>query len=305
MIKIVQTNEHERIDKYLVNELEINRNQIIKLIEENKILVNGQEIKKNYKVKLDDKIEVPDDFQMEEDMDIVPENIEIDIVFENDDYVIVNKESGMVVHPAPGHYTGTLVNAILYHFHKLSSLDKTRPGIVHRIDKDTSGLLVVAKNNKTHNFLSDELKKRTLKRKYYALVNGIIKENAGRIEAPIGRDLKDRKKMAVTHINSKDATTHFKVITRFYTSNLTLIECELETGRTHQIRAHMKYIEKPIYNDPIYSTAKDDFGQYLHAIELQVPEINSKEVKTFKCELPHEFKTKLKKLEENEEIKGV
>ncbi len=249
-----------RIDKYLIELLELSRSKIQKMIENGNVLVNNKNIKNSYIVRVDDEIKVTD---YVDNTDIVPENIDLDIIYEDDYLLVVNKPSGMVVHPAPGHYSGTLVNALMYHTN-LSNND-IRPGIVHRIDKDTSGLLLVAKNDEIHEYLSNEISKRKVSRKYIALVSGVINNNSGTIDAPIGRDLIDRKKMAVTDINSKDAITHFKVLERY--KNATLIECTLETGRTHQIRVHMSYIGYPIVNDPIYGKKKviNDYGQMLHA----------------------------------------
>ena len=249
-----------RIDKYLIEVLEISRSKIQKMIENGNILVNNKSVKNSYIVRVDDEIKVTD---YVDNIDIVPENIDLDIVYEDDYLLVVNKPSGMVVHQAPGHYSGTLVNALMYHTN-LSNND-IRPGIVHRIDKDTSGLLLVAKNDEIHEYLSNEISKRKVSRKYVALVQGVINNDTGTIDAPIGRDLIDRKKMAVTDINSKDAITHFRVLERY--KNATLIECTLETGRTHQIRVHMSYIGYPIVNDPVYGKKKviNDYGQMLHA----------------------------------------
>lgn len=249
-----------RIDKYLIDLLGLSRSKIQKMIENNNITVNDKYVKNSYIVRVDDEIKVN---ELIEDIDIKPENIPLDIVYEDDYLLVVNKKSGMVVHPALGHYTNTLVNALMYHTN-LSNND-VRPGIVHRIDKDTSGLLVVAKNDSVHEYLSNELSKRKVNRKYIALVYGVIKNDTGTIDAPIGRSLTDRKKMAVTDVNSKDAITHFKVLERF--NDATLIECTLETGRTHQIRVHMSYIGYPIVNDAVYGRRKviNDYGQMLHA----------------------------------------
>ncbi len=249
-----------RIDKYLIDLLGLSRSKIQKLIETNNILVNDKTVKNSYIVRVDDVIKVN---EVVENTDILPENIPLDIIYEDDYLLVVNKESGMVVHPALGHYSHTLVNALMYHTNL--SNNSIRPGIVHRIDKDTSGLLLVAKNDDVHLYLQDELSKRKVNRKYIALVSGVIKNDTGTIDAPIGRDSYDRKKMSVTDVNSKEAITHFKVLERL--NNATLIECTLETGRTHQIRVHMNYIGYPIINDPVYGKRKkiNDFGQMLHA----------------------------------------
>ena len=238
-IKLVVTDIEEkvRLDKYLSDNTEFTRNKIQKLMDSDNILVNGKKAKNSYKVSEGDEITIIDE---EEEINIKAENIPIDIVYEDDDVLVVNKPSGMVVHPAPGNYSGTLVNALMYKVKNLSTVNgEFRPGIVHRIDKDTSGLLIVAKNDKAHAFLAEELKDKRIKRKYIALVDGIINHDTGTIDAPIGRDSNDRKKMAVTNINSKSAITHFTVIDRL--KNATLLECILDTGRTHQIRVHMKY----------------------------------------------------------------
>ena len=286
-IKVEDTN-NERIDSYLsgIEELELTRAKIQSLIKSNNILVNDKPIKNSYKVVLGDEIDIN---YVAEEMNVKAENIPLDIVYEDEDIIVINKPSGMVVHPSVGNTTGTLVNALMY-YSKLSTINGDfRPGIVHRIDKDTSGLLVVAKNDKAHLFLSDELKDHKIKRKYIALVHGQIKFDKGTVDAPIGRDKNDRKKMAITTENAKEAITHFKVIDRY--KNTTLIECELETGRTHQIRVHMKYINHPIVNDPVYSRDNniDSFGQMLHAKELSFIHPKTKKEMTFSCEVPEEF----------------
>lgn len=273
-----------RIDKYLIDLLNISRSKIQKLIDSNNIKVNGKDIKNSYIVRVDDEIIVND---IIENNEILPEKMDLDIIYEDEYLLVVNKPSGMVVHPSLGHYTNTLVNGLMY-YTSLSN-DKIRPGIVHRIDKDTSGLLLVAKNDDVHLYLSEEIKKRKVNRKYIALVHGVIKNDSGTIDAPIGRDLFDRKKMAVTDINSKDAITHFKVIDRYKDS--TLIECVLETGRTHQIRVHMNYIGYPIVNDPLYGRKKNinDFGQMLHAKSIGFVHPIKEKYMEFECDCPKEF----------------
>ena len=233
--------EKIRIDKYLSSKLDLSRSKIQKLIDEKKVLVNNKVISSNYKVKENDSIEVNDDLDYE--INIVPEDIDLDIVYEDEYLLIINKKSGMVTHPAPGNYTGTLVNALLYKFDIEG--EGIRPGIVHRLDKDTSGLMVVAKTEKVHELLSEMIKEKKVERHYLALVEGVINHETGTIDAPIGRDINNRQKMAVTDKNSKEAITSFKVLERFKDS--TYIECELETGRTHQIRVHMKYINQTFY----------------------------------------------------------
>ena len=273
-----------RIDKYLIDLLNVSRSKIQKMIESENILVNDKVVKNSYVVRVDDVIKVSD---FKENIDILPENIPLDIIYEDEYLLVVNKKSGMVVHPALGHYSGTLVNALMYHTN-LSNND-IRPGIVHRIDKDTSGLLLVAKNDDVHLYLSDELQKRKVNRKYVALVHGVINNDTGTIDAPIGRDMFDRKKMSVTDVNSKDAITHFRVLERF--KDVTLIECTLETGRTHQIRVHMSYIGYPIVNDPVYGRRKkiNDFGQMLHAKTIGFIHPVKNEYMEFSCDVPKEF----------------
>ena len=289
----VENSTNERIDSYLSNitEVDLTRAKIQSLIKTGNILVNGKSVKNSYKVNDGDEIDIT---YVEEDLDVKGEDIPLNIVYEDEDVLVINKESGMVVHPSLGNTSGTLVNALI-NYSKLSTINGDfRPGIVHRIDKDTSGLLVVAKNDKAHLFLSDELKEHKIKRKYVALVHGVIKFDKGTVDAPIGRDKNDRKKMAVTSDNSKEAITHFRVIDRY--KNTTLIECELETGRTHQIRVHMKYIEHPIVNDPVYSRDKniDGFGQMLHAKEISFIHPKTKKEMTFTCDVPEEFNKILK-----------
>ena len=292
MIK-VEEETTSRLDTYLAEKLELSRSKIQKLIKEDLVTVNGKNVNGSYQVKLNDEIEVNDDLDYE--MKVEPENIPLDIVYEDDDLLVINKASGMVVHPAAGHYTGTLVNALLYHFN-IESKDKIRPGIVHRLDKDTSGLMLVAKNEWTHERLSDMIAKKDVKRHYLAIVNGLIKHDTGTIDAPIGRDVNNRQQMAVTDVNAKDAITHFRVLKQ-YKEN-TLLECILETGRTHQIRVHLAYIGYPVNNDPTYCKKKaSDFGQMLHSkfIEFNHPRTN--EILSFEVEPPKEFKDKLEELE--------
>ena len=253
------------------------------------ILVNNKKVKASYNLKLDDNIYINDDYT--EEVEIKPENIPLDIVYEDDYLLVVNKKSGMVVHPAVGNYSGTLVNALMYHINKLSSVNGSiRPGIVHRIDADTSGLLLVAKNDKAHNILAEAIAKKEVVREYIALVEGIIMEDTATIDAPIGRDKKDRKKMTVTSENSKDAVTHIRVLERYKDS--TLIRCKLETGRTHQIRVHLSYIGHPVVNDPVYGHKKlidKDFGQMLHAEKLGFVHPTTKEYMEFTAEPPKRF----------------
>ena len=296
-IEVENLEKNERIDKYLSSKLDDNfsRAKIQKLIDEELILVNDKVIKSSYKVSNGDVILITD---KEEDMSVKPEKMDIDIVYEDDDVMVINKKSGVVVHPAPGNYSGTLVNGLRYLSKDLSHVNgEFRPGIVHRIDKDTSGLLIVAKNDKAHRILAEELKEKKIKRKYIALVSGVINHDIGEIDAPIGRDPSDRKKMCVTSTNSKDAITHFRVLERY--KNASLIECELETGRTHQIRVHMKYINHPVINDPVYGKNNHgEFGQLLHAKEITFTHPTTKEVMTFSCEVPEEFNKILEEYKE-------
>ena len=287
-----------RIDKYLIDLLGISRSKIQKMIENNNILVNDKIIKNSYIVRVDDEIKVNDYI---EDIDILPENIPLDIVYEDEDVIVVNKPNGMVVHPAIGNNNGTLVNALLYHSNALSDINgEFRPGIVHRIDAYTTGLLIVAKNNKAHEILSEELAKKETNRKYIALVWGVIKEDTATIDAPIGRDLNDRKKMAVTSVNSKDAITHLKVLKRY--KNATLIELKLETGRTHQIRVHMNYIGHPVVNDPVYGKRKiiDDTGQCLHAFQIGFKHPKTGEYMQFTCDTPECFNNIVEQFKKDE-----
>ena len=273
MKEVVVEESNIRLDSYLASKLDISRSKVQKLIKQGKILVNDKETSSSYLVNIDDIIQVNDELDFE--IHIKAQDIPIDIIYENDDLLIINKPSGMVVHPAPGNYDNTLVNALLGKY-SLSN-DNLRPGIVHRLDKDTSGLMLVAKNDWAHDKLSEMIKEKQVKRTYLALVSGVINHETGTIDAPIGRDTKSREKMMVTDINSKNAVTHFKVLERF--KNHTLIECYLETGRTHQIRVHMAYIGYPIVNDFIYGKEKIDkeFGQLLHSkrIEFNNPRDNN------------------------------
>ena len=282
-----------RLDNFLKDELDISRSKVQKLIKDGRIMVNDKEASSNYLVKENDVITVSDDLSFE--IHIEPEDIPIDVVYEDEYLLIVNKKSGMVVHPAPGNYSGTLVNALMGRF-KLSNKDNIRPGIVHRIDKDTSGLLVVAKTDEVHDKLSEMIKNKEVERIYIALVEGVINHETGTIDAPIGRDIVNRQKMMVTDINSKDAITHFRVLKRY--SDKTLIECKLETGRTHQIRVHMVYINHPIVNDPVYGKSKKttSFGQMLHSKSIRFIHPITKKELYFESELPEEFKNYLDSL---------
>lgn len=291
----VNENEGTRLDKYLIEELSLSRSKIQKLIDNDNILVNNKIPKSSYILKLNDIIEIIS--TESEHTDILAEDIPLDIVYEDKYLLVVNKPSGMVVHPGCGNYTKTLVNALMHHCKHLSSVNgEIRPGIVHRIDADTSGLLLVAKDDKVHNDLAKQISEKSVIRKYICLVHGVINEDTATIDAPIGRDKRNRKKMCVTGDNSKDAITHIRVLERYKDS--TLIECILETGRTHQIRVHMEYINHPVVNDPVYGYKKMDdseFGQMLHAKELGFVHPITKEFLDFKAELPQKFQEILNK----------
>lgn len=279
----------ERIDKALSQMEEAwSRSQISNWLDDERILVNGVNVKAKYKVRLGDIIEV--DIPEVEDLEIIPEDLNLEIIYEDADVLVVNKPRGMVVHPAPGHPSGTLVNGLMHHCKDLSGINGVaRPGIVHRIDKDTSGLLMVAKNDVAHESLVNQLVNKTVTRKYTALVHGHIAHEKGTIEAPIGRDQKDRQKQAVVD-NGKHAVTHFQVIENF--GEFTLVECRLETGRTHQIRVHMNYIGFPLAGDPKYGPKKTlEFdGQVLHAGVLGFEHPVTKEYLEFEAPLPEDFK---------------
>ena len=298
MLIITDKDENKRIDKYLVEQTEYTRSKIQKMIDNQNILVNGQSIKANYFLKKQDVISLE---ELTEDVDIEPENIPLDIYYEDDDLIVVNKPSGMVVHPAPGNYTSTLVNALLYHTRNLSTVNtNVRPGIVHRLDADTSGLLLVAKNDKVHNLLANAIQKKEVVREYIALVYGVIREDTATIDAPIGRDRNNRKKMCVTKDNSKMAVTHIRVLERY--KDTTLIRCRLETGRTHQIRVHLSYIGHPIVNDPVYGHRKlidETFGQMLHAEKIGFVHPITKEYMEFVAPLPDKFDKILQKYKDN------
>lgn len=284
----IEENIDIRIDSYLAEYLDESRSKILKMLKDGSILVNEKEVKPSYCLRENDIVLVKE--YEDEVMSAEPEKMDLDIVYEDDDVIVVNKANGVVVHPAIGNNSGTLVNGLLYHSKELSSVNgEFRPGIVHRIDADTTGLLMVAKNDKAHISLADQLSKKETTRVYHALVWGRINHDTGTIDAPIGRDSNDRKKMAVTAVNSKPAITHFKVLERY--REATLIECRLETGRTHQIRVHMNYINHPIVNDPVYGRRRliNETGQCLHAKTLGFVHPTTGEYMEFDSELPSCF----------------
>ena len=300
-IKLVSDENGVRIDAWISKRLEkYSRSYIQKLIDDGLVSVNGSVVKSNYKVKMEDNITVQ--IPEPEVLDIVPEDIDVPILYEDEHIIVVNKPKGMVVHPAAGNYSGTLVNALMKHCgNNLSSINGViRPGIVHRIDKDTSGVLVVAKSDEAHEKLSSMLKEHDINRVYIALVHGIIREESGKIDAPIGRHPVDRKKMAVNTKNGRRAVTHFKVLERF--KDATLLEVRLETGRTHQIRVHMSYIGYPILGDTVYGRKKDKYnlnGQALHAKLLGFVHPVTNEYMEFEADLPEYFKNLLEELRKN------
>ena len=292
-------NENCRLDKYIAEKnSDLSRVIIQKLITEEKILVNGKKTKNSYKVNSGDVITI-EELQPKEDIYLKPQKMDLDVIFEDDNIIIVNKEKGIVVHPGNGNPDGTLANAILERCKdSLSGIGGTiRPGIVHRIDKDTSGLIIIAKNDNAHLKISKQIQERKVSKTYIALVRGIIKENEATINMPIGRSTKDRKKMAVTK-NGKEAITHFKVLKRY--EGFTLLEVKIETGRTHQIRVHMAEIGYPIVGDEVYSNGKNPFnvkGQMLHAAKLEFVHPTTNEAVKFEAPLPQYFQQILNELE--------
>ena len=297
-IDIICDEDNIRLDAWVAGKLnEYSRTYIQKLIDDGNITVEGKTVKSNHKLKTGQKVHVtvPEPVRL----DVKPEDIDIDILYEDDDIIVVNKPKGMVVNPAAGNYTGTLVNALMSHCGDcLSDINGViRPGIVHRIDKDTSGILVVAKNNTAHEKLSQKLKEHDIERIYIALVDGNILEDKGKIDAPIGRHPNDRKKMAVNTKNGKRAVTHFKVLERF--NGYTLVELKLETGRTHQIRVHMSFIGHPVVGDEVYNNKKSKSlikGQALHAKVLGFEHPLKKEYMRFEAEIPEYFQKLLEDL---------
>lgn len=290
---------NERADKVISKLEDLSRSYVQILMEKECILLNGNPCKPNTKVKENDHIVI--EYEDEAELDLEPQDLHLDVVYEDEDVIVINKPKGMIVHPTSGSQKDTLVNGLLYHCKDLSGINGVmRPGIVHRIDKDTTGLLIVAKNDKAHESLANQLKDKSVSRKYYALVHGVIAHDFGTIDAPIGRDPKDRQKMCVIAKNSKHAVTHFKVIERF--KEYTLVECSLETGRTHQIRVHMQYIGHPVVGDPKYSYRKtmNCNGQLLHAHELTFVHPSTQEKMVVEAKLPLQFEEILNDLRSRE-----
>ncbi len=295
MKKIISDQSGIRLDKYLRDNTEYSREYIGKMLEENLILVNNKFEKPSYKVNIDDVIIIHNE-EKEKEKEFVPIKMDLDIVYEDKYLMVVNKPSGLVVHPGSGNHNNTLVNGLMYYTKSLSNIGEDyRPGIVHRIDKDTSGLLLVAKTNKAHELLSDDFKHKRIKREYIALLNGVFKNGSATIDAPIGRDKLNRERMTVTEENSKNAVTHMKVLKRY--KDYTLVSCILDTGRTHQIRVHMKYIGYPVHNDPVYShDSATPFGQFLHSYKMSFIHPITKKEMEFTCPLPLEFENFLKEI---------
>lgn len=289
-----------RLDKHISEELDdVSRSQVQIWLKDGLVTVGDQTAKANHKLAVGDRIVIQ--LPETDDGDVLPENIPLEVVYEDADVIVVNKPRGLVVHPAPGHSSGTLVNALLYHCKDLSGINGVlRPGIVHRIDKDTTGLVMAAKNDKAHNGLADQLKSHTVTRKYTAVVHGQLEHQQGTVDAPIGRDTKDRKMYTVTNKNSKQAVTHFAVVERL--PEHTMLELQLETGRTHQIRVHMKYIGHPLVGDPMYGPSKQKVthrwinGQALHAGVLGFDHPRTGERMEFEAPMPEDMKALLELL---------
>ena len=295
MIKLVSDEKDIRIDKYLANILDYSREYIGKLIDSKLVLVNEKVVKASYKVSLNDEIVIHDE-EMKIETNILPVKMDLDIVYEDEYLMVINKPSGLVVHPGNGNYNNTLVNGLMYYTNSLSDVGgNVRPGIVHRIDKDTSGLLLIAKTNQVHELLAADFKNKRIKREYIALLDGVFKGGSATIDAPIGRDKFNRERMAVLE-GGKNAVTHMKVIKRY--DKYTLVSCILETGRTHQIRVHMAYIGYPIFNDPVYSKKEaTSFGQFLHSYKMNFVHPITKKEMEFICPLPKYFQEFLDSLE--------
>ncbi|MBE4703782.1 RluA family pseudouridine synthase [Spiroplasma platyhelix] len=295
-----QSSEAIRLDKFLAQELQkhgYSRVFLSNLIEQGQVTVNNEVVTSAKKLlKSGDEVSI-EIINENQPSDLVAKKIDIPIIYEDEDVIVINKPNNLVVHPGAGNFDNTLVNGLLFNMKELSSIDETRPGIVHRLDKQTTGLLIVAKNNQSHYFLSQELKNHEIKREYIALVHGKINTRSGTIDAPIARDKHNRLKMTVNQENAKNAVTHFEVLERF--ERYTLISCQLETGRTHQIRVHLQWINHPVVNDPVYSkypVENSNFGQYLHASRITFIHPSTKKVMTFKSDLPDFFENRLQLL---------
>ncbi|MFV0424347.1 MAG: RluA family pseudouridine synthase [Bacilli bacterium] len=287
-----ELNSSSRLDKWLSEETEFSRSIVQKMIKNETLFVNSKLVKSSYQLQYGDVIEYE---YIQDTIDLTPQKVDFEIVYEDSNLIVINKPLGLVVHPGVGNKDMTLVNGLLYYFDSLSSLDEVRPGIVHRIDKNTTGLLLVAKTNAVHVMLQEMIKNREVSREYIALVHGNIKHNSGTINAPIGRDKNNRQLMCVCDQNSKDSVTHFEVLEK--SIDFSLIKCKLETGRTHQIRVHMKYINHPIVGDPVYGYRKTIGNtQLLHAFRLSFIHPISKEEMIFVCDLPTHFKDVLEEL---------
>ena len=293
-MRLVVNNEEIRIDKYLSEELDYSRETITKMIKDGFILVNGKQIKPSYKTNLNDVIEVDESYKTVQDIEA--REIPLDIVYEDDDIMVINKPSGLVVHPGNGNTNNTLVNGLMYYTNELSDIGGSeRVGIVHRLDKDTSGLMLVAKTNKAHEILSEDFKYKRVYREYYALLIGRFPSDTAHIDAPIGRDKNNFNKMTV-RADGKSARTNLKVLKRY--KDYTLVSLVLETGRTHQIRVHMSYIGYPIYNDPVYQNKPTtDFGQFLHSKVIRFNHPITKKQMEFESELPDYFQNFIDKLD--------
>lgn len=294
----IQEDQQMRLDKYLSEQFpEQTRSYLQKLIKDGEVTVNGKNVKTGYQLSKGDEVYI--NIPEPKELDVEPQKMDLDIVYEDEDVILINKTKGMVVHPAPGHTTDTLVNGLLYHCKdNLSGINGVaRPGIVHRIDRDTTGILIVCKNDMSHNSIAAQLKEHSINRRYRALVHGNLKEDTGTVEGSIGRHPIDRKKMAINEKNGKPAVTHYTVLERF--GNYTLIECKLETGRTHQIRVHMTSIGHPLVGDEVYGPAKCPFklqGQCLHAMVLGFVHPRTGEYMEFSADLPEYFEDLLRKL---------
>lgn len=298
---VTEQEQGKRLDVYLTSALDISRSYAQQLIQRQGVTVNGKEAKANRRLNEGDQVKAV--IEVQEEYKVVPQDIPLDIVYEDKDIIVINKARGMVVHPAAGNPDGTLVNALLYHCQgELSGINGViRPGIVHRLDKDTSGVMVAAKTDEAHKGLAEQIKAHSAHRTYWALVHGNISEERGIVDAPIGRHPKDRIKMAVTFKGGREAVTHFKVLKRY--GDYTWVECKLETGRTHQIRVHMAYIHHPVVNDPLYGYKKDDFpieGQALHSHCLDLIHPITGKAMHFEASAPADFLACLKRAEEKD-----